>query len=122
MITLINVKLSMFNTIILIILSYLITDLSHIIFNEPTYRSKYNGIKKKLNHHLFLPLLILDSIFFKPCYFKSGEVEIDNELLEYTNNIKVNKRFTNLELNFSYNLDVDSSIRKFLEDNNLNHK
>lgn len=130
----INYKLNIYNTIILIFVSYLLTDLSHIIFNEPTYRSKYNNEKemnyilKKVKHHLYLPLLILDSVLFKPCYFKSGSVEINKDLIEYTNNINVNKKFTNKKINIDHDLDmdhgleIDNIIQSFLSENNLNHK
>ena len=56
--------------------------------------------------------MILDSILFKPCYFGSGQIEINQELKDYTKNIKVNKRFTNLDLDFEYNIDIDKIIKE----------
>lgn len=51
---------------------------------------------------------------------------MDEKLIEYinnikVNNIKVNRRFTNLEIDFNYKLDVDGIIKSFIEDNKLDY-
>ena len=126
----INVGLSSVGIYTLIISSYLLTDISHYIADEKTYSSKYkndsksNFIGNKIRHHLYLPLLIMDSIIFKnlPLYF--NEIEIDNSLIEYIeeNNQNTNHRFTNKNIDFDYNINVDNIIKLFLDKNKLDKK
>ena len=117
------IQVNIYKIISLIISSYLLTDISHIIFKEKTYRSKYDKIDQdyiltKIKHHLYLPLLILDSIFYKPCYYSYGTEKANQYLLNYGKNVKVEKKFTNISLN--YDVDISHIIDKFLTENNLN--
>lgn len=135
----IGVKLNIYYTIFLIVVSYLLTDLSHYLFSEPTYSSKYKNKKNidfmymKFKHHLYLPLFILNSILFKPCYFSSGHVKINEKVLNNIdiNTIDVKKKFTNKKIDkelaeklyHNTNLDNDISkiIKSFLLEHRLNH-
>ena len=134
-----NTSTRVFISILIIAIGYLITDVSHLYFNEKTYSSTYKNKKNKYNkkviHHFLLPLLILDSAFYKKTMFGCGKINIDNEaqsyLITYMNNLVADKKkdiinvyLKDSDINFDIinKIRIDEIISDFYKQNNLDHQ
>ena len=124
-------KTSFEKSFLIILVSYLITDLSHFIFNESTYSSSYKNkknmtfIKQKFEHNFYLPSLILDSILSYEPKLIRGYASFPHSLEEEVEN--ANKKFINKKIPKYYlneiNPVVDNIISSFLSNNkNLKSK
>ena len=95
------------------------------------YKNDEKYLEIKLKHNFYLPILILDSLFFKPTCFSAGKIEITDEnkkyIKKYINSIDnkeniLNNYIKNTNFKLKNKINYDKIVLDFIKKNNLKNQ